>query len=222
MDCERFKEALVARLYDELAPHENERLSRHLESCDGCRRDLDELSEARGLLGQAESVVPATPRVVVLAPRSAVPRWMGFAAGFACAALLGGAGLVAGWRIAAGTAEPPVEVATGASPQPAPVEAQPASYDDIQALERRIDEQDRQLRALLTSAPTPQAVLTRQEFEGGLAQLQTNFDRRQADQMQFVLEELLGVEARNSARIGETQEALKYVVLANNPGVSAH
>jgi len=221
MSCERFKEALVARLYDELAPHENERLSRHLESCDGCRRDLDELSEARGLLGQAEPLVPATPRVVVLAPRATVPRWMGFAAGFVCAALLGGVGLLAGWQIAAGTAGPPVEVATGVSTQAASVEAQPASYEDIQALKRRIDEQDRQLRALTTPA-TPQAVLTRQEFEGGLARLQTDFDRRQADQMQFVLEELLGVEARNSARIGETQEALKYVVLANNPGVSAH
>ena len=55
MSCERFREALVARLYDELAPHEDERLSRHLESCDGCRRDLDELSEARRLLGQAEN-----------------------------------------------------------------------------------------------------------------------------------------------------------------------
>jgi len=221
MSCERWKEALVARLYDELAPHENERLSRHLESCDGCRRDLDELSEARGLLGQAEPVVTTAPRVVVLAPRSPVPRWMGFAAGFVCAALLGGVGMLAGWQLAAGAAEPPVEVATGASALPTPLEAQPATYEDFQALERRIEEQDRRLRALSTPA-TPQAVLTRQEFEGGLARLQTDFDRRQADQMQFVLEELLGVEARNSARIGETQEALKYVVLANNPGVSAY
>jgi anti-sigma factor RsiW len=221
MSCERWKESLVARLYDELAPHENERLSRHLESCEGCRRDLDELSEARGLLGQAEPVVPTTPRVVVLAPRPAVPRWMGFAAGFVCAALLGGAGLLVGWQLAAVTDELPVEVATETTTMPAPIEAQPATYEDFLALQRRIDEQDRQLRAL-TSTPTPQAVLTRQEFEGGLAQLQTDFDRRQADQMQFVLEELLGVEARNSARIGETQEALKYVVLANDPRVSAH
>lgn len=221
MSCERWKEALVARLYDELAPHENERLSRHLESCEGCRRDLDELSEARGLLGQAEPVVPTTPRVVVLAPRATVPRWMGFAAGFACAALLGGVGLLAGLQLAAGATALPVEVATE-STAPTPIEAQPATFEYVQALERRLDEQDRQIRALTTTPATPQATLTRQEFEGGLARLQTDFDRRQADQMQFVLEELLGVEARNSARIGETQEALKYVVLANNPGVSAH
>jgi hypothetical protein len=221
MSCERFKEALVARLYDELAPHENERLSRHLESCDTCRRDLDELRDARQLLGQAEPSIPTAPRVVVLAPRPAVPRWMGFAAGFVCAALLSAAGLLVGWQLAPGTQALPVEVATAPSDQPAPVEARPASYDEVEALRRRIDEQDRQLQAL-TTLPEPQSLLTRQEFEGSLARFQTDLDRRQANQMQFVLEEILGVEARNRARIGETQEALQYVVLANDPRVTAH
>jgi hypothetical protein len=101
------------------------------------------------------------------------------------------------------------------------MEIQPASYEDFRALKQRVDEQDRQLR-VLTTLPEPQSILTRQEFEGSLARFQTDLDRRQADQMQFVLEEILGVEARNSARIGETQEALKYVVLANDPRVTAH
>lgn len=221
MSCERWREALVARLYDELPPHENERLTRHLESCDTCRRDLDELSEARRLLGQAEPAVPTAPRVVILAPRSVVPKWMGFAAGFVCAALLGTAGLLIGWKLAPGSVTPSVEVATESTSAPAPIEIQPASYEELQALKRRVEEQDRQLQ-ILTTLPAPQSILTRQEFEGSLARLQTDLDRRQADQMEFVLEEILGVEARNSARIGETQEALQYVMLANDPRVTAH
>jgi anti-sigma factor RsiW len=218
MACERFREALVARLYDELAPDENDRLSRHLESCEGCRRDLDELGVTREQLARATPDVPATPRVVVVAPRPTVPRWMGFAAGFVCALLLG-AGMLTGWQLAIQRGAATADVA--ALPSGSAADAGTVSDEDVRALMRRLDEQDRQIRAL-AAGPPPQSVLTRQEFEGGLARLQTDFDRRQADQMQFVLEEILGVEARNSARIGETQEALKYVALASNPGINAY
>ncbi len=225
MSCESWREALVSRLYAELDPAEDERLGKHLESCDACRSELDELSDARALLGDAEQVAPPAPRVVVLSPRPAVPRYLSFAAGIGWGAVLLSIGLVAGWKLAADDSSRPVPA--GDRSVQSTDQAQPASADHaetlattLSALQRQIDEQERQLR-MLTVPPQQQAVLTRQEYETGLAHLRNDLDRQQADHLRFFFDEMRGVEARTNGRINETQQVLQHIVLTNDPRISA-
>jgi len=218
MSCEHWNESLVSRLYAELGPAEDERLSRHLESCRRCRGVLEELAATRTRLHDAQPITPSTPRVVVLSPRPALPRYLAFAAGIACGAILLAAGVYAGRTLI--TPRHPI---AGASLHDPPVVAQPASADreTIEALRQRLDEQERLIRTLAAPPAGPRSTLTRQEYEAALANLRDDLDRRQADHEQFLFDELRGVEARTGARIGETQEWLNLVMLASDPRVNA-
>jgi len=218
MSCEHWNESLVSRLYAELGPVEDERLSRHLESCDRCRRVLEELAATRTRLHDAEPLTPSTPRVVVLTPRPALPRYFAFAAGIVCGAILLGAGVLAGRAMTA-----PRHPMSAASAQDLPLGARPASADleTIEALRQRLDEQERLIRTMTAAPSGPPSSLTRQEYEAALASLREDLDRRQADHEQFLFDELRGVEARTGARIGETQEWLNLVMLASDPRVNA-
>ena len=217
MSCEEsWKEVLVSRLYDEITPDEEERLSHHLASCKACSEELEELSSARRLLGEAEPTIPAAPRVLVLDPRSRRPFWSAFAAGFAAAGLLLGAGLTLGWLMAGG----------GGSPSAPSGEI----VIDLPTLEDRLDRQRNQIQYIYTSMGLPDShrgsepmraqpvrVLTRKEFESGLDRLRNQVSQRRSQDLQILLEEIMGVEVRTDARIGETQEALGYMILASDP-----
>ena len=221
MSCESFREALVSRLYAELDPAEgaakaeDERLEKHLAGCDACRAELDELTETRALLGAAEPVAPPTPRVVVLS-RPAVPRYLSFAAGIGWGAGLLSIGLVAGWKLAPADSVT-AQMADGPSVEPT-IQAVPANSDRpdtvatteaIEAMQRKIDDQERRIQ-MLTAPPAQQAnlILTRQEYESGLARLRDDLDQRQADHVRFFFDEVRGVEARTNGRINETQQVL--------------
>ena len=221
MSCESWKEALVSHLYGELAPEEENRLSDHLASCEACRERLEELSAARRLLGEAQPVVPSVPRVLVLRGLSRRPSLMAFAAGFACAALLLGAGLTGGWYLAGGYGETPVRLANFPVELPPTESASTPSAATIDEINRRLDEQRGQLAVLMPSG-TPQEVLTRNELESILAQLQRDVGQRRTQDLQVLLEEIAGVEVRTGERIGQTEEALGYVMLASDPRVKAH
>ena len=80
MSCEDWNASIVSRLYAELEPVEDERLSRHLEECGRCRRVLEEIAATRGRIREGEPIAPSTPRVVVLNPRPTLPRYLAFAA----------------------------------------------------------------------------------------------------------------------------------------------
>jgi hypothetical protein len=227
MSCESFRESLVSRLYAELDPAENDRLDSHLEGCDACRSELEGLSATRARLRDAEPDVPPAPRVVVLSPRPAAPRYLSFAAGIGWGAVLLSAGLVAGWNLA--PAEPrPTEIAGDSSAGPMP-RAVPARSDDadtratleaLDAMRRKIDDQERRIQAL-TATPAMQARLTRQEYESGLARLRNDVDQQQADNLRFFFDEVRGVEERTNGRINETRQALHHIVLANDPRINA-
>ena len=227
MSCEEsWKEVLVSRLYDEITPDEEERLSHHLASCKACSEELEELSSARRLLGEAEPTIPAPPRVLVLDPRSRRPFWSAFAAGFAAAGLLLGAGITAGWLMAGGRGSPSApsgEIVIDLPGQPDPPVA-------LATLEDRLDSQRNQIQYLYTSMGLPDShrgseptraqpvrVLTRKEFESGLDLLRNQVRQRRSQDLQILLEEIVGVEVRTDARIGETQEALGYMILASDP-----
>jgi hypothetical protein len=217
MCCEHWIHALVARLYDELPAEEDRRLSDHLASCQGCRRELAALEETRRLLREAEPVSPLAPRVVVLKPRSVRSSYLAFAAGFACAAVLVASGLAAGWLMAGGTiAGTPSEL----RPDPS-IEPSTLPYEDaIESLRKRVEDQDGRIRALQASAPMHEW-LTREDLEGGLTRLQNDLNQRRVEDFQMLLREIAGVELRTGERIGQTQDALRYYVLASHPGITA-
>jgi hypothetical protein len=220
MACEQWEQVLVASLYDELTPDEQRRLSAHLEGCRSCARELEGLISARGRLREAEPAVPQVPRVVVLGSPRRRPPALAFAAGLACAAVLVCGGLGAGWLLASRAAADP-SASLPASPSPAgEPDTEIASAAEIQALRRRLDEQENRIRALKTSVSQPPGAITRRDFEGGLARLQDDFDRRRNADLQILLNEIAGVELRTGERIGQTQDALEYYVLANYPGVT--
>lgn len=210
MSCKSWKEALVGRLFEELTPEEERRLSDHLDGCEACRVDLDKLSDARRLLREAEPEIPSTPRVVMLTPRPA-RSWLAFAAGFACAALLLGAGLAGGWYLAAGSLQTdgPGEIALAPGPLTDP--------RVIEALQEQVDDNQRRIQTLF--ADRPQSVnsqlpkvryVTQQELDTGLQDFGREVERRRAQDLGLLLQE-----------IGQTQETLRFVVLANDPRISA-
>lgn len=220
MACEQWEQALVASLYDELTPDEQRRLSAHLEGCRSCAQELEALASARGVLREVEPAVPQAPRVVVLGASRRRRPALAFAAGLACAAVLVCGGLGAGWLLASRGAAAGGSVALPTGPGVGGGSGTIASAQEIEALRRRLDEQDDRIRALTTSVSQPPGTITRRDFEGSLARLQDDFDRRRSADLQILLNEIAGVELRTGERIGQTQDALEYYVLANYPGVT--
>jgi hypothetical protein len=70
--------------------------------------------------------------------------------------------------------------------------------------------------------PEGPAGVTRDEIAQLLAASERRIDQRRATDMRYVLGELGAAELRAGASIGETQRALQYVALANNPQASLH
>jgi hypothetical protein len=220
MSCERWNEPLVGHAYGELSAREEAELQDHLASCARCREQSEELTAARRLLREAEPEVPATPRVVVLAPQGRQRWWLPFAAGLACAAILVGSGMAAGWTIASkpGTDLPLVATDTPAVP-PDTMVVVPAEYESrLEDLRRRVDDYGTTIQTL-RGFPVEQT-LTRNEFESSLARFERETARNQEVALKLLLAEIGGVEARTDARIGVMNEALRYVVLASDPSLS--
>lgn len=220
MSCDEWKEHLISTLYGEVDPAVELRLRAHLTDCPTCRQELEELEEARRLLRSASPPVPAAPRVVVLAPPATSRSFWVMAASLGAVALLVGFSLRTAWQ-----AERLIPLAGGSGP----VSASPAApaiakgRDELDrwlderwaGLEKRLGEQ----RHHLSEAPSPEAV-TRQELEAVLARLEKKMDRGRAADIQYVLDEITAAELRTGMRLGETQQALHYLALANDPRIS--
>jgi anti-sigma factor RsiW len=214
MPCNEWNEHWVAKLYDELEPEEERQLTRHLESCGECRRALDELQHSRELLQASSPYVPASPRVVVLRPSGLRQPLWAFAAGLAAALLVFVVGLGVGY--AALTGEP-----SDAVPQ---LQAQLASDAEARsALEARIDSLEAQLiqQASAATETTPpeamQAMVSRDQFEDGLRQLEQRVNYERVRDMEFLLGEMTAVEWRAGKWVDETREAVQLAFLQSDP-----
>jgi hypothetical protein len=208
--CRDWKEKLIAELYGELATElEREAVRGHLRQCGACSAAWEELTAAREALRATDFPVPAPPRLVLFPlarRRAALP----FAAGFAAAAVLA-VGIGVGWMLRGGAS--PAAVAAG------------LTASDREALSELVDsklaEQRRSFEQAMQRREGPAGV-TRDELAQLLAASERRIDQQRATDMRYVLGEIGAAELRAGASIGETQRALQYVALANNPQASLH
>ena len=217
MRCDIWNERIIERVYGEIDPADDAELTRHLATCASCRATLEEFGVVRALLREHEPPVPAIPKVVVLRDRRGFRPGL-LAASIAGALLLAGAGAGAGYgwahRVPAGAGAAPVTAA--ASP----------SADEIQELVRR--EVARRLETIAaehgpaaTQATNPApGTLTREDLRAELAKFERTVNGARASDLDYVLDQIAASEARTGNRIGQTNQALRYVALASNPQVS--
>ncbi len=221
MSCKEWKEHLIARLYRELDPEEDERLSRHLATCAACVLELGELTRTGEFFRASAGDVPSAPRVVLLAARSSRLPFLAFAASLAGVGLLSGLAVAWAWQ-ARGTAE------GLARSVPAVGQTDPRTHgmsrEEMEKwLEARLeglrDERGARREPERLARP-PERPLTKPEVEALLARMERKLDRGRAADVQYLLGEMAAVEARTGLQLGETQQAIKYLALASDPRIS--
>jgi len=213
MGCPNWNDEWVAELYDELDAAESARLHTPLEECAACRVTLDELAATRSELRQNAGEVPLAPRVVLLPSRPVRPPVWAFAAGLAFALILFSGGIFAGrqiQRVSGTAAEPQTLTMTEVE---AALARQRSEIDDrLAAMEA--------MRSTTGSTTTDPSTLNRDDMETELADLRRQLELSQARDFEFLLHEINATEARAGGWANETRQALQYVMLANNPGIS--
>lgn len=215
MNCEKMKELLIGHLYEALDDASEAELSAHLAVCSGCRADLEDLGQTRRWLGEAASPVPRfTPRVLVFSQPVLRRPLFAFAAGFACAVLLLGAGLAAGWNLARpGETPGPIREVNTVSPQELD-----RTLSDYQArFDRTLNDRINEVAA---RQPAPDSLLTRDELKTQLASFGQLLDFRRASELDYVLDVMQAMEHRADTRIGETEQTVRYLILASDPRLS--
>jgi hypothetical protein len=88
-------------------------------------------------------------------------------------------------------------------------------------------EVDRRIAALASSlkteprpAPVPASGITQDELDARFAKFERRMDDKYAEQLDYTLGQIEASETRTGARIGQTNQALRYVALASNPNVT--
>jgi hypothetical protein len=203
MNCRQLDPMFAGWLYGELSPEEEKAVREHLEACRDCRERAEHLRSVRRLLGEVRPIPPDAPRILLLRPAPWTP-WA------AAAALLGAAILGATLANFAGriAREPQREMPGIRAPEPrAAVAAGPPPAGPASPPEQRLD------------SPTGRP-LTEQDLERRLAELERKLRRQRERELQAVFAEIAGVEMRTADSLARTQEALRFVALANSPGVS--
>ncbi|HZN54251.1 MAG TPA: zf-HC2 domain-containing protein [Candidatus Polarisedimenticolaceae bacterium] len=216
MRCDIWNDRIIGRIYGEIDAADDAELTRHLAGCADCRATLDAFRGIRSMLGEHEPPVPETPKVVVLRePARLRPALL--AASILGAVLLAGAGAGAGygWARRAVSAAPPT-TAAAAGPTPAEMEA---------LVRREVDRRWAALEARRAEPPASTAGsqergLTRDELRAELAKFERTVNGARASDLDYVLDQIAASEARTGSRIGQTNQALRYVALASNPQVS--
>jgi len=220
MACEDRKEALVALLYDELDGDAQRETREHLERCEGCSADFEQMTRARDRLAEASPETPiGSPRVLVLRPAPWRRPLLAFAAGLACAVVLLGAGVAVGARFG-GPLRPAADGnETVAATRPvAEAELEQLLRQYASRIERLDRENDEVREAVLD--PSQRRVLYRDEFDQEIRKLGKVIDLRRATDLDLLLGEIRAAEFRAHDRIGQTQEAVRYVLLASDPRLS--
>jgi hypothetical protein len=218
MACEDWKEQMVARLYGEMEEAEDGRFAAHIAGCAACRDELGQLGAVRDRLRQAEPALPASPHVVLLAPRPIRRPVWAFAAGFACALLLLAAGLGAGWTLRGREGQ------GNASPSPV---AAALTREQVEGLLREHEAAlDRRFGTnpwVPSGSPAAgaESAVTKKDLEAAFTRIEKKLDSRRTADLGYLLDAISASELRSSARIGQTREALRYVALASDPRISA-
>lgn len=222
-DCAVYQERLVEAAYGELADVATELLAAHLAGCESCRAESDSLHATRRLLRgalAAPSLDPSSTVVVMprMAPRS--PRWLRLAAAAAILALVavafgraeivvGEGGTTVSFRVRGGGAE-----ATSA--------AETTSAVVLAAL-RELRARDAQAREALPKALAQEFdrrdITLRESQDLALARLVDEIDRRRAQDLGFVLNQMGSLEQRTGVEMARTQQLLQYAVMAQPGGV---
>ena len=216
MSCERWNDAILGRLYDEIDPDQDLALTSHLEGCAPCRASLSELRRLRVVLQENEPEVPRAPRVVVLRDTSRFRPAL-LAASLAGAALLAGAGAGAGYAVGRQGAPRDVPPAATAATAPASLDAATEAFVRKE-VEDRWAALTADLRAKESSPAAP--ALTQEDLQAALAKFERKLDGNRAEELDYMLGQIEASEVRTGARIGQTNQALRYVALASNPNVS--
>lgn len=212
MSCDTWQEAIVGRLYGEIDPAEDRALESHLETCVACRGALDEMRRLRVVLRENEPAVDRPPRVVVLRDASRFRPAL-LAASLIGAALLAGVGAGVGYAV-------------GREAAPA---AAPVTVADTKATEELVQKEvDRRIAALAASMKTepaksptmPATGVTPEDLDARFAKFERRMDNKYAEQLDYTLGQIEASETRTGARIGQTNQALRYVALASNPNVT--
>ena len=221
MSCTTWNESVTGRLYGEIGAEDDATLTAHLATCASCREALDAFQRVRTLLREDEPDMPRVPRVVVLRDRSGF-RPTAWAASLLGAAVLAGAGAGAGYALGSGHAPAPAAVAA----------ARPAVGVSTEELVRR--EVDRRIAALqdprMTAAvPTSlrtspgangERPINAPELRAELAKFERRLSGARAADLDYVLDQIAASEVRVGARLGQTNQALRSVVLASNSYVN--
>jgi hypothetical protein len=222
MPCKQWNEEWVAHLYDELEADEADRLSKHLAGCGECRHRMAELSASREFMQSCSPQVPATPRVVILRPRSFFQPLWAYAAGAACALLLFSVGLFAGYQFPGIGGGGPDELRAVAQ-QPSDTVIPTAAGGADEALQGQLDLIMRRLNDLeqASSSPTrgaqPDIYLTQQQFQDAMTNYSRTSDTRHARDFEFLLKEITATELRTGTYIDETRDELRWVAMRNDP-----
>ncbi len=218
MACAGQEERIVADLYGELPHDEREEFARHLAACETCRCERQELEAVRSYVQEARPAVPATPRVVVLRPRPARLPSLAIAASLAAVGMLAGVALSWSYQAKRATELAAQAGATGAANVDLallPTRSQLEEIMDAKLAQFR----DEQQRAAERTVAQP-ALLTRSELDDRLSRMERKIDRTRSDDVRYLLGEMEGVENRTGMRLGQTQEAIRYLALASDPRIS--
>jgi hypothetical protein len=218
MACDDWRERLIESVCEEIESAAADGLAAHIAACAACRTEIDALHGARRLLHDAAGGVPAPLRVVVLRePARAPAAWL-LAAGIAGLGLVAGLALSWSWQARQASAHLARELASPGRSQPPA--AQPASLPAREILDEWIDASvARRLGAAPVGGETV-TPMTRAEVEALMGRLGRRFERDRAADLQYVLDEVAGLEARTTLRLGETQQAIRYVASRSDPRLS--
>jgi hypothetical protein len=220
MDCGRWNDSIIGRLYEEITAEDDAALAAHLSECAACRATLEEFRRVRTVLSADEPEVGRVPRVVVLRERR---RWRpaAVAAAILGVALLAGAGAGAGYAL--GQRDAPGAPAVATSPSAVPASLDPATESLIRG------EVERRFAALAAAQPAPRSsaaggdppAVSPAQLRAELARFERKLNDSRATDLDYMLGQIEASEIRTGSRIGKTNQALKNVALASNGFVSA-
>ena len=224
-DCAAFQEHLVEAAYGELTSAAAELLAAHLAICERCREESDWLGASRQALRTALAApshdAPGTLMVLPRATRSS-PRWLHVAAAAALLALVALA--LSRAEVAIGPSGTSVTFRLLGDRAASPTEAETASAAVLAAL-RDLRSRDAQARAGLTQVLAQEmnrhAVAVREAQDAALAQLVGDIDRRRAQDLGFVLNQMGSFEQRTGVEMARTQQLAQYAVLAQSGRVES-
>jgi hypothetical protein len=222
--CAAFQEALVEAAYGEISGNAADALAAHLVGCSSCREESDSLRATRRSLRAALAAPSqdASGTLIILPRERATFRWPRLAAAAAILALLAVALTRADVSVGAGGTTISFRLRNADPGAPSANEVEAAA---VLAALRDLRERDRQAREALPKAVAEEldrrSVALRASQDAALARLVDEIDRRRAQDLGFVLNQMGSLEQRTGVEMARTQQWLQYAVLAQPTGLDS-